>query len=337
MIGLIARADNRGLGQQTWAFHRNMHPAKTLVVDCPSQQPLKTRFERFPDATIIHGIPDQYQIRDFLTGLTSVYTAETGYTPHLWSEAESLGVKTVLHANYEFLDRKDRPTCWWAPSLWYFDDFPAGTQHVPVPIETDRFPITAKPATAKHFLHVVGRPAIHDRNGTTDLLRALQHVKSSITVTITCQLSGYVGKLLNDHNIGIPDHIDLKVSSVDDPNYWDKYAGVDAMIMPRRFGGLCLPVNEAVGAGIPVIMPNIDPNSRWLPEQWRTPATVAGEFRAKQHIVYYQSDPCALAERIDQLAQDATFYSEAVTAAEKLRDELSWTTLKPLYETQLSP
>ena len=32
-LGLIARADNTGLGMQTWEFYRAMKPEKTLVVD----------------------------------------------------------------------------------------------------------------------------------------------------------------------------------------------------------------------------------------------------------------------------------------------------------------
>lgn len=335
MFGLIARADNRGLGQQTWAVHRNLKPAKTLVVDCPSMQPLKTRFDRFPDATVIHGIPDRNQIREFLDGLTAVYTAETGYTPHLWSEAEQLGVTTVLHANYEFLDRNDRPTVWAAPSVWHIDDFPPGTVHLPVPIETDRFPLADKPSTAKRFLHVVGRPAIHDRNGTVDFLQALGHVTSTISVTVTCQQSGYIGKLMNDHHIRIPSNIDFTIKSVDAENYWENYTGFDALVLPRRFGGLCLPANEAIGAGMPVIMPNICPNSRWLPESWRVPATFGGEFRAKQHIKFYRTDPVLLAGKMDELAQDEHFYSEALTAAQKLRGELSWEALKPAYRDLL--
>ena len=46
-LGLIARADNRGLGQQTWAVQRNLQPAKTMVVDCPSMQPLQLHLDRF--------------------------------------------------------------------------------------------------------------------------------------------------------------------------------------------------------------------------------------------------------------------------------------------------
>jgi glycosyltransferase involved in cell wall biosynthesis len=335
MLGLIARADNRGLGQQTWAVYRNLRPAKTLVVNFPSVKPLTLRPGRFPDAVTVDGAPTRNDIANFLDGLTAVYTAETGYTPHLWREAETRGVRTVLHANYEFLDPADRPTVWAAPSQWHLNDFPKGTEYLPVPIETDRFPVTDKPSTAKRFLHVVGRPAIHDRNGTADLLKALPQVKSPITVTITCQQSGYIGKLMNDHHIRIPSHITLNVQSTDTENYWDNYRDQDALILPRRFGGLCLPCNEAVGAGIPAIMPNIEPNTTYLPDEWLIPATRIGEFNAKQRITYYQTNPQQLAHKIDALATDEDLYRKSCLQAEQLRTNLSWDTLKPFYEKVL--
>jgi glycosyltransferase involved in cell wall biosynthesis len=336
MLGLIARADNRGLGQQTWAVYRNLNPAKTLVVNCHSAQPLKLRYERFPHAQVVDGIPGADDFRRLLDGITALYTAETGYNQQLWELAHQHGVKTVLHANYEFLDTFDRPTVWAAPSLWNIDQWPAGTVHLPVPIETDRFPVTDKPSTARRFLHVVGRPAIHDRNGTADLLQALPHVKSPIEVTITCQLSGYVGKLMNDHHIRIPSHITLNVQSVDAENYWDNYTGFHAMVLPRRFGGLCLPANEAIGAGMPVITTDTNPNNTWLPSDWLVKATHAGEFRAKQHITYVKTDPLVLAAKIDQMAQDHNFYTAAVAEASVLRDRYSWKTLTSLYEQVLS-
>lgn len=335
-LGLIARADNRGLGQQTWAVHRNLRPAKTLVVNCSSAQPLKLRLERFPGATVVDGLPNRDDFREFLNGVTCLYTAETGYSQELWDEAEQQGVKTVLHANYEFLDTRDRPTVWAAPSLWRINQWPAGTIHLPVPIETDRFPITAKPATATRFLHIVGRPAINDRNGTVDLLRALRHVKSDIELTITCQHPGHVGGLINDHSIHTPDNVRLTIAPGDTENYWDNYSGFHALILPRRFGGLCLPANEAIGAGIPVIMPDTDPNNTWLPREWLVRCSHAGEFRAKQHITYVRTDPELLAQQIDQLAQDQDFYTTAVAKALHLRDRYSWDTLAPLYRQVLA-
>jgi glycosyltransferase involved in cell wall biosynthesis len=329
-LGLIARADNRGLGQQTWAVQRNLQPAKTLVVDCPSMQPLQLHTDRFPGAHIVRGLPTEYDYAQFCDGLDAIYTAETGYGD-LWSVAQRMGVKTVLHANYEFMDPRDQPTVWAAPSLWNFDRFPAGATHLPVPIETDRFPVTEKPLTASRFLHVVGRPAVYDRNGTVDLLQALRHVTAEITVTITCQLRGHVGGLIHDHNIHTPDNVTLVIDSVDYDNYWTVYDNQHAMILPRRFGGLCLPANEAIGAGIPVIMPDIDPNNTWLPAEWLTDSMVSGDFRAKQHIFIHSTQPEVLAAKIDQLATDNDFYVRALAKAHLLREQLSWESLTPRY------
>lgn len=331
-LGLVARADNRGLGQQTWAVYRNMTPAKTMVVDCPSAQPLRLHLDRFPDATVIKGLPTPDDFYQFLTGIDALYTAETGYSHHLWSIASDMGVRTVLHANYEFLDPHDRPTVWAAPSLWNIDRWPAATVQLPVPIETDRITVEHHRDTATRFLHVVGRPAIHDRNGTLDLLRALRHVTARIEVVIKCQQPGYVGGLMNDHSIRTPSNVTLTVDSGDTENYWDNYRGFDALILPRRFGGLCLPANEAIGAGIPVIMPDIDPNNTWLCKAWLVKATPAGEFTAKQRITYYQTDIAALAAKIDQLATDEDFYGHSLYMANNLRTALSWETLKPRYE-----
>jgi len=329
-LGLIARADNRGLGQQTWAVQRNLHPTKTMVVDCDSAQPLDLHLERFPNAYIVRGLPSAYEYQHFVDGLDAVYTAETGYGD-LWTHANKAGVKTVLHANYEFLDARDQPSVWAAPSPWHLDRFPAGAQHLPVPIELDRFPVTEKPLRASRFLHVVGRPAIHDRNGTLDLLQALQHVTATITMTVTCQLPGYVGSLIHDHNIRTPNNVTLILDSVDRDFYWTAYQHQDALILPRRFGGLCLPANEAIGAGIPVIMPDIDPNNTWLPAEWLTESMLAGDFRAKQHIFWYRTDPQILAAKIDQLALDNDFYVRACAKAHVIRQQLSWETLTPRY------
>lgn len=334
-IGLIARADNRGLGQQTWAFYRHMRPAKTLVVDCPSQKPLKLHPDRFPDATIVKGIPNRSDIINFLTGLDVVYTAETGYTKHLWREADRMGVRTVLHANYEFWDITDTPTTLAAASEWHLGDYGREAVFLPVPIETDRFtPHTG--VRARRWLHPIGRPAIHDRNGTTDLLMALQFVTADIEVTITCQESGYVGGLINRYGIRTPDNVTVRVESSDALHYWTKYDGQDAVVLPRRFGGLCLPANEAVGAGIPVIMPDIEPNNIWLPPEWLTKASRAGDFQAKQPIRYYRTDPHQLAAVMDRFATDSDFYRNACAEARSIARARSWLTLQPRYECFMS-
>lgn len=38
------------------------------------------------------------------------------------------------------------------------------------------------------------------------------------------------------------------------------------MILPRKYAGLCLPMNEALMSGLPVIMTDIEPNNVILPK-----------------------------------------------------------------------
>lgn len=351
-VGLIARADSRGLGIQTKAFHDQLHPAKTLVVGADprmSEMPLPIRTNWYPDAAIIRGWPTASHFEAFLDGLDTVYTAETGYCQNasLWDLADARGVRTVLHANFEFLDRNDRPSQWLAPSLWRFpDDWPAGAVHLPFPVETERFPEPDLPDLPTNLLHVVGRPTIDsrmgrevdlNRNGTIDLLNCLQHTTSNFTLTVRCQKNGYVNQLMQRHNVAVPHNVDLRIECEDVPNYWDCYTGQHALILPRRFGGQCLPAAEAVaGAGIPAIMTDIDPNNTWLPSQWLVPAAQTGSLLAKQFVDVYTVDPVGLALKIEQLVSDREFYTDAKHKAQQLRFRLSWDTLRDYYRQILA-
>jgi hypothetical protein len=330
-LGLIARADSRGLGIQTRAFHDNMHPVKTLVVDCPSMKPLAIRRDWFPYATWVRGLPGIRDFERWFRGLDAVYSAETFYSQQVYGLANRLGVKTVQHLNYEFLDVRDRPTIWAAPSKWHWNQIPNPKVHLPVPVETHRF--TPQPAPhATNFLHIIGRPAVHDRAGTLDLLLALQSVHSDIAVTITCQEPGYVKTLIAANNIKLHDNIDLRVSDGDVPNYWDLYTNQHVMIAPRRYGGLSLPMQEACAAGIPVIAPAISPQTDWLPTDWLINARKTSQFMVKTLIDIHATDHLALAAKISQFANNPTYYREAAEQAITIGKSLSWSELKPLYQ-----
>lgn len=85
---------------------------------------------------------------------------------------------------------------------------------------------------------------------------------------------------------------------------------------------------------MPVIMPNIDPNT-WLPNEWLTPATRRSSFMAKQRVDVYQTDPHQIAALIDGFATDTQLYQTGQKQARDLADSLSWETLKPLYTETL--
>lgn len=331
-LGLIARANNSGLGVQTHEFYRHMAPVKTLVVDWQSERPLTKRLDRFPDATVIDHAPTATECLEFLQDLDVVFTCETAYNYDLFALAQGYEVSTVLQYNYEFLDycweRPDLPlpTLFAAPSEWRYGDVPYANKTIlPVPVATERF-APHESTRATRFLHIVGRPAIHDRNGTKDFLAALQFVKSDIEVTIHCQLS----QMLEHRDI--PGNVKLHIEHGDTKNYWDNYVNQDVLVMPRRFGGLCLPMQEAMGAGMPVIMPNISPNNVMLPSDWLVPAVQASQFMTKQRFIdVYETGAHCLAALIDKFASDEKFYVAAAAQARYLAELGSWESLMPTY------
>jgi glycosyltransferase involved in cell wall biosynthesis len=113
--------------------------------------------------------------------------------------------------------------------------------------------------------------------------------------------------------------------------YWHNYQDVDAVVLPRRYGGLCLPANESLGAHVPVLMPDIDPNNRWLPREWLVPTHRALEFDACNRITVHHVPPSTLALAIDQFASESDFYQRAVKQAKQLAQIYSWDALLPQY------
>ena len=347
-LGLIARGDNTGLGNQSWAFHRHMRPDKTLICDftgnSASGKDLTIYPDRFPgNTTVVTGPPDGRAMMEFLDDLDVVFAMETPYNFNLFYMCQDREIKTVLQANWEMMgyhheqDGHPFPDVLALPSTWHLTEaqhrFGDKTEvvHLPVPI-ADNETYTLHD-TCTRFLHVVGHPAVADRNGTKDLLAALRYVKSEITVTLTCQRPGWLGALIQTDQT--PDNVTLVIDSSPPENYWDLYADQDALILPRRYGGLCLPLNEAIGAGIPAIMPDISPNTDWLPTEWLVSATMNDTIMTKTLIDVYRTDPEALAVKIDQMASDEESYAYARRQARDLAKTHSWESLLPYYREVL--
>lgn len=346
-LGLVARADNSGLGIQTWELQRHLNPDHTLVIDLSVIADANDHcnkhvyLNRFPGALVHQGLtPTPDVIEPFLAGMDVIFSAETFYTFDLLHRANHRKIKSVLQYNYEFLAHLGnrtlpRPTLFAAPSLWhYFVTNLDNKIHLPVPIATDRFtPNPTPPETARTFLHPVGRPAIFDRNGTEDLIAALPWVRSTVTIVFRCQRPGYVENLLQ--KVTVPRHVTVEVDTSSPENYWDNYQGVDAVILPRRYGGLCLPANESLGAGLPVLMPAIDPNNRWLPTEWLMPTLTLSSFNAVNPVTVHKILPETLALKIDTFATDATLYARSIAEARRLAHLYSWECLLPQYHSVL--
>ena len=83
---------------------------------------------------------------------------------------------------------------------------------------------------------------------------------------------------------------------------WRLYADFDALIMPRRYGGLCLPLNEALTGGLPVIMSHTSPNDAVLPGDWLVQGAFNGGFTSRVPIPYFNVNVALLARKLDEWA-----------------------------------
>lgn len=339
--GLIARAEDRGLGVLTWEFARGMNPDRVLVVDMGALGGgYVAHLDRYPGATVApfdgHRL-DEAQVRAWLDGLDVVYSAETFYDWRVIDWAREAGVATVCHAMPEFY-RHDRqpelphPTAWWNPTTWRMEHMPPGTRHVPVPVALDRFPLPGAFSADDEplrVLHVVGRPALGDRNGSQLLAMALRLSRERIHVEIITQARRFP-------HMNVNRSVTVNVTLGGTANYWDLYRGHDVLAMPRRFGGLCLPAQEAMASGLAVVMPEIPPNTTDWPV-----LTVPG---APSHslempcgdVQLTNVHPSALARQLDTLAADRTLCDLAGARGRLWASSHSWDALRPLYTDELA-
>lgn len=253
--GLIARCEtNRGLGIQSLGMHQNLHPDATLIVEMPSSG--------YPCVTENYG-DDSWKVtfeegrglercedvvRDWWADLDVVVSVETLYGVEEWARAD--GVRTIIHGNPEFVSTQ-RPDEWWWPTTWRLEHLPKGRlMEVPVPDVVQR---RAQPDEAVKFVHIAGNRAMADRNGSLIVKAAVRGLDKRVYIDSYCQKEGF--DLHRDHQRA------RDLPNVEDR--WTMYNGATALVLPRRFGGLCLPALEAFASGVPVMMPDCSPNQDW--------------------------------------------------------------------------
>ena len=315
MVGLIAFANDGGLGIQTKRLYKMLKPDKVLLIDSRGFSKNKQlHTDWYPNAQICTGFPQNHEILPWLEGLKTVFMVEDPYNYYIIHACHERGIKTIVQTNYEFCDNLVAPwlpvpDLFLMPSYWKLEEMKRrfGDDRViylPPPIDPEEFAnVTPHKGVGTRFLHIVGTLAAKDRNGTQDLLKAMAKTKEMFRLTIHSQ-----HPLPESHIIDDP-RITYRVKNFE--NVADLYNGHDALVLPRRYGGLSLTTNEALMAGLPVMMTDISPNNAWLPQDWLVPAKPVGQFKVRAMITYHQTDIQALADKLDQWAKQVPDSSEA--------------------------
>lgn len=319
-LGLIARRDNTGLGYQTLAYYKHFQPVKTMVIDLSRLNGNPQNLDWYPNEMVVDCFPNRLEMKQFLKGLDVVLMAETPMNYELYSLAREMGVKTANVENWEFFDHIAKPELPLPdliimPSTWRLQEAQIFAEnhnikcvylHHPV----DRQEIPFRQRTTHKVFHIAGKPAAHDRNGTWDALLAYPELR------VITQDERFATQIRSRFS-----HSDVftKVS------YKRLYDMGDILVFPRRYGGNCLPLNEALSAGIPVIMPDISPNNYLLPKEWLVPAKVRDRFIPRTKVEIYEVNPYELREKIIQVQDNI---AEESLKADKIADSISWDNLK---------
>lgn len=318
-LGILARCDTGGLAALTREVHRHLHPTRTLLIEVPDAH----RGNCAPDE-YIHGdvyrtefrgaLPDNVIEWAVAPGIDTLWTAETFYDDRLITRAHQQGIRTVCYTMPElapwYVDSRPppKPRELHVPTWWRIDTLP-NAQLLPLPVARDRLPPRKlwidgpgfSDGENLHLFHPVGTP-FHDRNGTEILLAAMPFVTAQ-NVRLTIRTHRWIE----------PPKCDVDVTIVHagdgDPtfDYWDGYPdSIDMLVMPRRYGGLSLPVQECASLGVPAVMLGTDPYAV-EPFVASIPSTGSRPERMKgaplQGIPVHSADPRVLANAIDHYAR----------------------------------
>jgi glycosyltransferase involved in cell wall biosynthesis len=332
-IGLVARADNGGLGVQTWEIYKHLKPFKTMVVDISELNTYEQHNDRYPDGIFIKGFPRPNEIDDFLNGLDAVMTVETPYNYYLFSRAKELGIKTILQYNYEFLDYLQNPRLpmadlLLAPSLWHFDDVPfENKKFIPVPVNRELLPFKVR-EKANHFVHIAGHKTYEDRNGTNTVIEAgriIDTMEEDIKITILTQDD-------LEHSGELPECIEINKNDV--LNYWDvlQQDDYDCLLLPRRYGGLSLQLNEAMSLGLGVITSAVEPQKDFMPSWSMIDPIGSKKIMTRIEIDCYQFNAYDLAEKMARLHNNPDSAWLLSNKSNEIAQEIDWQTLLPVYQ-----
>ena len=317
-IGLIARADNSGLGRLSWDFYKHLPISKVLVV---SNNVYQIFPERFPEAKICKsGIPDLEEIDEFLKDIDIVLTLETPYNWNLFSEAKKRGIKTILIPNYEWLPTTlpFLPDLFLCPSKLDFDEvFYPNKKYLPIPVDREVFPFKLR-EKAETFVFNNGHGGYMDRNGASELFQAISLIKKDIKFLIRSQV--YFPSVINDSRVEIV-YGDIPIEEL--------YEKGDVFLFPHKFDGLSLPIQEALSSGFPIISTNIYPHNTYLPKEWLfEPETITKTY-IKREMDIAIINSVKLAQKIEEWT-DKDIKKESQKANE-IAEKLSWEKLKDKY------
>lgn len=348
-LGLVGRVDFRGIGFQSEHLWHGLARPRVLAVTMNDGWPCDEGRFGYDDVLFVESnlsarlgerTLDENICRDFLKGLDVVLAVETPYDWDFCLWAREMGVKTVIQGNPEMYahDRPiplrgntvydfPHPDVWAWPTTWLKDELPEGPL---LPVPTWDRPNVAAPHDTNELriLHVAGKQAAGDRNGTFEFIESLRSLNELVHVTIVTQERRLPHHWRKRGNV----EVEVVTNGIDDR--WEMYENKHVVVLPRKYGGLCLPALEAMSCGLAVLMSDQSPNETWpgprvKSRMGRNVITPAGKVGTRE------VHPLDLAEAIDRLARDRDGLRDEMQIASEWAKDNNWGALRPLYRKVL--
>lgn len=305
-VGSIVLATDQGLGYMAKDFFDNGLIHKVFIHQHSSRE---NHYDWYPASARVSSA------QELLQKCETLLFFETPFSWKIIPMARDYSVKTVLIPMYECTQFPFpyEPDLVISPSLLdqqYYKE----SQFIPVPVYA-KWRLREK---AQVFVHNAGNGGLGGRNGTRELLEAMQYVKSPIKLIIRSQVP--IAREVKDPRIK------YIVGTFPKEKIFEEG---DVFIFPEKFNGLSLPLQEAFASGMLVMAGDRFPMNTWLPKE---PLIPVDSYKKERIAVEFDSaiyTPTAIARTIDE------WYNKDITKFSLLGKEFleknSWKKLKEEY------
>jgi len=342
-VGSVSYACEQGLGRLMKSFYAAGIVDDVMVYrhTSPSRP---TLMSWYPPSTLelVNRPFNGPTVDAFLKTVDVMLFWETPFDWGFMDYCRARGVRTALVPMSEWTPR--RPPAWFdiviSPSLEDHDYFKDGRFagftfrecFLPIPVD----PSTWRQRTvAKRFLHNAGHLGHGEHKGTRQLLEAMKHVKSDLTLTVRGQHDSGLQNVLRQVFGGNGTHPKVEVVAREIP-YEELFTEHDVYVAPEKWNPISLPLQEARAAGMLVLTTDRYPMNTWLPKEGLIPAeTIRRGCVSRNYLEVCEAvvRPEAIAAKMDACyGTDITAYSQSGKA---WAEEHSWANMAPKWRASL--
>lgn len=315
-LAMICRAEQGGVSSQLWEIYRHVQPDKALILTLADEPRGRPRLGRYALPGCEHRVsphhPIDMETLDWLLdGTHTVFTVEGPYDNRLPTLCAQRHVRLVYHANPELWDDRYRgaTTKVWLPTVWEARRV-KDSEVMRMPVDRERCKYRER-SEAKTFLLPYG-PAFHDRNGRDLFLAASDLVTSDVRLVVGGMHPTDATHPRVEHSGEVED-------------YWQLYDDADVLVLPRRYGGLSLCIQEAAACGLPIVTLDLPPYNTEVHRAGLVPTTWAYMARMRGgRFEVHNCAPEALAETIDRLASTPDLVAEMSAHSDRFAATLDW-------------